>query len=119
MSDFNKIETAKYVIEQVNLQNATVKEALQFKKHLDLDISLGYKTIIIDLGNCESLDPAFFGVIVVTLKQLMRIGGTIKIVKPGLFSETGLTINERIQIFELYNSLDEAIESINSSSEKT
>jgi len=113
MDNFSRIQAGGYVIEKVNLKNATVNEAMEFKKLLETDISLGYNTIIIDLSACDALDPAFFGVIVVTLKQLMRGGGTIKVVKAGLFSESGLTINERLAIFELYDSLDEAIDSIN------
>jgi len=85
MNEFQRQIANGFVIETVNLYEVTITEALRFKKQLELDIELGNKNIIVDLSICNSLDSAFIGVLVVTLKQLMRLGGTIKIVKPGLF----------------------------------
>ena len=113
MNEFQRQIANGFVIETINLDQATVAEALKFKKHLDLDIELGYKNIIIDLSICNSLDPAFIGVLVVTQKQLMRLGGTIKVVKPGLFSKSLLNLTGTIEIFEIYESLENAIYSIN------
>ncbi len=112
MSEFQRQIANGFIIETVNLNEVTIAEALRFKKHLELDIELGYKNIIIDLSICNSLDSAFIGVLVVTLKQLVRLGGTIKIVKPGLFSKSLLNLTGSIEIFELYESLETAIYSI-------
>lgn len=112
MEEFQRQIANGFIIERVNLSKATVAEALKFKKHLEMDIELGYKTIIVDLNNCNSLDPAFIGVLVVTLKQLMRLGGSIKIVKPGMFSKSMLNLTGTIEIFEIYESLDNAIASM-------
>jgi anti-sigma B factor antagonist/stage II sporulation protein AA (anti-sigma F factor antagonist) len=112
MEEFQRQIANGFIIERVNLGQATISEALRFKKHLEMDIELGYKTIIVDLSNCNSLDPAFIGVLVVTLKQLMRLGGSIKIVKPGMFSKSMLNLTGTIEKFELYESLDNAIASM-------
>jgi len=112
MEDFQRQIANGFIIERVNLYQATIAEAMKFKKHLELDIELGYKIIVIDLSNCNSLDPAFIGVMVVTLKKLMRLGGSIKIVKPGMFSKSLLNLTGTIEIFELYETLDDAITSI-------
>jgi anti-anti-sigma factor len=112
MEEFQKQIANGFIIERVNLSQATVAEALKFKKHLEMDIELGYKTIVVDLSNCNSMDPAFIGVLVVTLKQLMRLGGSIKIVKPGMFSKSMLNLTGTIEKFELYESLDNAIASM-------
>jgi anti-anti-sigma factor len=119
MEKFQREVANGFIIERVNLQQATILEAASFKKYLENDINLGYNIIIIDLSNCNSLDSAFIGVMVVTLKQLMRLGGSIKIVKPGMFSKSLLNLTGTIEIFELYDSLDCAIASISISSEKT
>ncbi|MCZ7611484.1 MAG: STAS domain-containing protein [Ignavibacterium sp.] len=119
MNGFQRQIANGFVIETVNLDQATINEAMQFKKHLELDLELGYKNIIIDLSICNSLDSAFIGVLVVTLKQLLRLGGSIKIVKPGLFSKSMLNLTGTIEIFELYESLDSAIYSIDTSNEDT
>jgi len=119
MEEFQRQVANGFIIERVNLTQATISEAGRFKKHLETDISLGYNIIILDLSNCNSLDSAFIGVMVVTLKQLMRMGGSIKIVKPGMFSKSLLNLTGTIEIFELYESLDCAISSISFSSERT
>ncbi len=112
MEEFQRQIANGFIIERVNLNQATITEALKFKKHLEMDIELGYKTIVVDLSNCNSLDPAFIGVLVVTLKQLMRFGGSIKIVKPGMFSKSMLNLTGTIEKFELYESLDNAMASM-------
>lgn len=118
MEEFQRQIANGFIIERVNIYEATITKAAAFKKHLETDISLGYKIIIIDLSNCNSMDSAFIGVMVVTLKQLMRLGGTIKIVKPGLFSKSLLNLTGTIEIFELYDSLDYAISSITSTTKQ-
>ncbi len=119
MNGFQRQIANGFVIETVNLDQATINEAMQFKKHLELDLELGYKNIIIDLSICNSLDSAFIGVLVVTLKQLLHLGGSIKIVKPGLFSKSMLNLTGTIEIFELYESLEAAIYSIDTTNEDT
>jgi anti-anti-sigma regulatory factor len=101
-----------YIIEMINLSTATFSEAARFKKQLETDIDLGYKVIIVDFSNCSLLDSAFMGVLVITLKRLLRLNGTIKIIKPGLFSNPILNLTGTIEIFELYESVDNAIASI-------
>ena len=119
MEEFQRQVANGFIIERVNLTKATITEAGRFKKHLEADINLGYNILIIDLSNCDVLDSAFIGVMVVTLKQLMRLGGSIKIIKPGMFSKSLLNLTGTIEIFELYESLDSAISSIIPSSEGT
>lgn len=106
-----------YIIERINLSCATLSEAAKFKKQLETDIDLGYKVIIVDFSNCSILDSAFMGVLVITLKRLLRLDGTIKIVNPGLFSNPILNLTGTIEIFELYESVDNAIASISISSQ--
>lgn len=112
MVEFQKQIGKGYVIESVNIPSASLHFASTFKKHLDIDINLGYKTIIVDLTNCHSLDSAFIGVLVITLKQLMKIGGSIKIVKPGMFSNSLFNFTGTIEKFELFESIENAIKSL-------
>lgn len=101
-----------FVIETVNLSEATVSEAMQFKKILDLDIELGFKSIIVDLTSCKSLDSAFIGVLVVILKKMIKLNGSLKIVKPGLFSTSLLTLTGTLERFEIFESIEEAVNSL-------
>ncbi len=52
------------------------------------------------------------GVLVIVLKQLMRLGGSLKILKPGLFSDSLLNITGTIEIFEIYESIENVMASI-------
>jgi len=112
MEIFERQIANSFVIETVNLSEATVTEAMQFKKILDLDIELGFRAIIIDLTNCNSLDSAFIGVLVVILKKMLKLNGSLKIVKPGLFSTSLLTLTGTLERFEMYESVDEAKNSV-------
>jgi len=112
MEIFERQIANSFVIETVNLSEATVTEAMQFKKILDLDIELGFRAIIIDLTNCNSLDSAFIGVLVVILKKMLKLNGSLKIVKPGLFSTSLLTLTGTLERFEMYESVDEAKNSL-------
>lgn len=112
MEEFQRQIGQGFIIEKINLCEASIKEAMKFKTHLETDMELGYKVIIVDLSICNSLDSAFIGALVVISKQLLRLGGTIKIVKPGLFTNSLLNITGTIEKFEIYDSLEQAIYSI-------
>lgn len=118
MEEFQRQIGNGYIIERVNLSSATLLEATRFKRQLDTDIELGYKIIIIDFTECSVLDTAFIGVLVITLKKLLRSGGSIKIVKPGMFSNSLLNLTGTIEIFELHESIDHAIASVSLPSSK-
>jgi anti-anti-sigma factor len=118
MEMFERQIASGFVIEAVNLSQATYAEAIDFKKMLELDIELGFRTIIVDLSNCNSLDSAFIGVLVVVFKKLSRMGGSLKILKPGLFTNSLLNLTGTIEIFEIYESLELAISSIVSNNQE-
>ncbi len=112
MLDFERQMAYGFVIEKVNLSRATVKEAQEFKLLLDEDILRGHTIIIVDLSNCEFMDSTFIGVLVVTFKKLVKLGGTLKIVKPGLFANSILNYTGSIEVFEIFDTLNEALASI-------
>jgi hypothetical protein len=55
MEEFQRQIAEGFIIERVNLYQATLTEAIKFKKHLELDIELGYKIIVIDLVTATHL----------------------------------------------------------------
>ncbi|HAB51350.1 MAG: hypothetical protein A2315_06510 [Ignavibacteria bacterium RIFOXYB2_FULL_35_12] len=99
------------VIEVVNINRATFKEADEFKKLLDKDIDKGHFKIIVDLSNCTFMDSTFLSTIVTALKKVSKIGGNLKLV--GVHSETQalLELTGTIKVFEIYETKDEAIKS--------
>ncbi len=100
-----------FLITKINLKKATILEALEFKSELDDEILSGKHNIIIDMGTCEFLDSTFIGVLVVTWKKLKALGGKLKLVKPGYFTKSVFHLTGTIELFETYESVDEALSS--------
>lgn len=99
------------VIEVVDINRATYKEAEEFKKLLDKDIDNGYSKIIVELSNCRFIDSTFLSTIVTSLKKVSKTGGNLKLV--GVHSETQalLELTGTVKVFEIYQNRSEAIES--------
>ncbi len=99
------------VVEIINLDRATLREAEELKENINERISNGYKKVIIDLSSVEFLDSTFLGVIVNTLKKVAKMGGDLKLVgfKPVVRSMFELT--RLFRVFESYGELQDAIRS--------
>jgi len=100
-----------HLITTVNLEKATFQEAIEFKSLIDDEIDQGFNNIIISLNGCESFDSAFIGVLVVIWKKVQTKGGSLKLVKNGKFDHSVLHLTGAIEIFEKYDSIQEALES--------
>lgn len=111
MRDFEINTHCGYLIATVNAEKATILEALEFKSILDDNIYNGQHNLIIDLRNCEFLDSTFIGVLVVTWKKVKAKGGKLKLVKPGNFAQSVFHLTGTIEIFETYDSVEEALSS--------
>lgn len=112
MLDFEKEYSGDIVILTVNLSRATVKEAHEFRKFIDDEISKKKLKIIIDLSPCDFLDSTFIGVLVVTLKKLADIGGELRIIEPPSIAHTILTVTGTLNIFNTHKTKSEAIMSL-------
>lgn len=101
------------VIITVELVRATIKEAEEFKAILTQEIESGPRDIIVDLCYCEFIDSTFLGALVVSLKRLLTVKGTLKLcnLKPSVQSMFELT--RMYKVFEIYDSLDQALASYN------
>ncbi|MEW6506840.1 MAG: STAS domain-containing protein [Bacteroidota bacterium] len=99
------------VVEIINLERATLKEADQLKSMINDKIEIGYKKIIIDLSTVEFIDSTFLGVIVSTLKKVASLRGDLKLVgfQPAVRSMFELT--RLFRVFESYNDLQDAVRS--------
>ena len=99
------------VVEIVNLERASVNEAEQLKVKLANALDDGYKKIIIDLTECDFVDSSFLGVLVNSLKKVVKLDGDLKLVgfRPTVRSMFELT--RLFRVFESYSSLQEAVKS--------
>jgi anti-anti-sigma factor len=111
MENFDLRHHSGYLIASINLQYATFQDAIEFKSLIDEEIEKGYYNIIISLDECQSVDSTFVGILVVIWKKVRTRGGTLKLVKPGSFNHSVLHLTGAIEIFEKYDSIQEALNS--------
>ena len=99
------------IVEIVNLERASVKEAEELKEKLADAFDDGYKKIIIDLTECDFVDSSFLGVLVNSLKKVVKLDGDLKLVgfRPAVRSMFELT--RLFRVFESFSSLQEAVKS--------
>jgi len=111
LKEFEFRHNSGYLITSVNLEKATFQEAIEFKSLIDEKIDEGYHNLIISLNGCDTIDSAFIGVLVVIWKKVRTRGGSLKLVKLGKFDHSVLHLTGAIELFEKYDSVQQAIES--------
>ena len=104
-------EHGAIIVEVVNLQKATLKDAADFKKILFQDIETGWRKMIIDLTECEFIDSTFLGTIVITLKKITGFGGDLRLVGIQPEVKTMLQMTRMNRIFDIYETKEDALES--------
>ena len=112
MEDFTRIVKGNMAIYIVKLTRATYKEARELKFILSKDINDGLKKIIVDLNQCEFMDSTFIGALVVTLKELTKIGGELCLVRPKSIAHTILESSGTLKFFNIKDTLDKAVQSM-------
>jgi len=111
LEDIETMLVNDLAIEIVNLSRATYKEASQLKKNLDELIKNSQMKIIVDISQCEFIDSTFLGVLVLSLKSSAKIGGDVRLVKPHEIVKTLMERAGTLNVFNIYDSIDEAINS--------
>jgi len=112
MLDFKKQVSGDVLIETVNLQRVSCKEANIMKSRIFEDNLLNNKKIIIDISKCDFIDSSFLGALVDSLKRIIKTGGDIKIVIASSSFPEGIVNNSSIQgVFEIYTSVEDALKS--------
>ena len=109
--DFAQLHISDTVVQIVNLSRATYKEASQLKKILDELIQSKQKKLIVDISQCEFIDSTFLGVLVLSLKASAKIDGDIRLVKPHEIVKALMEKAGTLYVFNLYDTLDEALKS--------
>ena len=110
--DFSQEEHGHIIVEVVNLQNATLVQAADFKKILFQDIETGWRKIIIDLTECEFVDSTFLGTLVISLKKITTLGGDLQLVGIQPEVKTMFQLTRMDRIFDIFETKEEAIGSL-------
>ncbi|NWF49109.1 MAG: STAS domain-containing protein [Ignavibacteriaceae bacterium] len=109
MEDFQRFYYKDVAIEVVNLNCATMKDALNFKEFVKHDIDLKFRKIIIDLSTCEFIDSTFIGSIVVLMKEMLQRGGELRIVEPVAMARFLISKTQVLKTFNSYPTRKAAI----------
>jgi anti-anti-sigma factor len=111
VEDFSRLEINNVIIQVVNLSRATYREASELKKNLDQLIKEGRKKIIVDISQCEFIDSTFLGVLVLSLKASAKINGDLRLVKPDEIVKALMEKSGTLNVFNLYDTLEDALKS--------
>lgn len=107
--DFTQEIYNDVTVETVNMERATMKEALEFKDILLNNIDNGCRKLIIDLSSCAFIDSTFLGSLVVVMKKMKNAGGEIILVSPKSFAYDMLQVTGTLKLFSMYILLKEAL----------
>ena len=99
------------VIEKVNLVRATLNEAYEMKDNL-IEDGLDYKKIIVDLSSCDYIDSTFLGALIFSYRKIKERDGQIVLVIGNKGLTNSFIFREISSIFNVYNSINEAIEEL-------
>jgi len=119
MEGFKKQVSGDVLIEKINLQRVSHKEANIMKSRIFEDNLLNNKKIIIDISKCDFIDSSFLGALVDSLKRIIKTGGDIKIViASSSFAERIVNNSGILAVFEIYTSVKDAINSFRQNGEE-
>ena len=108
-----EIELGDTVILELDLLLANTQNAIPFKEYVLDMISHGQKKIIIDLRNAYIIDSTFIGAMVIILKKIKKSDGQLRLVlNSEIKSIRSFFITGLDKVFDIYNNLDEAKQSI-------
>ena len=103
------LENLPGLLIKIKLERAVFEYALLFRRFVEQKISSNYKNYILDLSDTLFLDSTFLGSIIVLLKKINKMDGTLRVVvntnKMMLISQ----INNIEDIIDTFSSVDEAI----------
>ena len=118
MDIFEKRFINQILIEAVKLNNATIKEAVEFKIILEEDILLSKGDIIVDLSECDHIDSTFMGVLVISMKKMKSKDRDLVLIEPKAEKARAIfSVTDTYKVFKIYKSLDDALNNVKASVE--
>ncbi len=91
------------------MERAVFEYALLFRNYTNQKLDLRYKNFIVDLSETLFLDSTFLGSIIVFLKQINAVGGTLKLVVNSEKIALMTQIQNVADIVDTFSTVNEAI----------
>jgi len=92
----------------VDIPRTSIYLANDFKDIIFGAIENGEKYIIVDFSKCEFVDSTFLGVLVVSYKKLIPIGGNIHLVVSNPNILANLDMTRMTKIFKVFPTIEDA-----------
>jgi len=111
----NNISTSiqgEVIIEIVNTVKVTYTEVGELKVKLNKEINSGWRNIIVDISNCRFVDSSFWGLMVLALRDMQKVGRELRIVVGKDFGDNLFKVSGILNKFEFYNSVSDALASL-------
>ena len=85
--------------------------AKAFRQAMDTLIDSGRTQVLLDFTELGFMDSRGIGELVSSYRTIDRLGGSLKILKPGKRIQDTLQLTKLLPIFEVFDSRDEAVAS--------
>lgn len=102
------IKQGSILIVDVNIPRTSIYMANDFKDMIFKAIEEGEKFLVVDFSKCDFVDSTFLGVLVVSYKKLLPLGGNIHLVinNPNIIASLEMTRMNKI--FKVFSNIQEA-----------
>ena len=110
--EFSQERQEGVIVKQVHLTRATKDHAEKFKKFLLKDINEKNNKVIVDLTECEFIDSTFISTLVIALKSVNKLKGSLKLVAVQSDVLSILELTGLVKVFDVFKNLNEAMGSI-------
>ena len=106
--NIDNVKLISFYAKRANLSNA-----MFFKNYLVELIEKGNDKLIIDLSACKIIDSTFLGSLIAVLKRISILGGRLCLICNADICSWLFVMTKMDKVFDIYQSLDEAVNSIN------
>lgn len=96
---------------KIKSERGTVKDANAVKNSIEEELRGGHQNITIDMTELSYVDSNFLGSLVTGLKHAIKSGGDLRLVGFQPPVKTMFELTRLYNIFRIYDSVDEAVES--------
>ena len=117
LENFEIVKVDDIIVIVAHLICPTYLEAKEFKEIINLQVGLGHKKFVVDISLCEHIDSTFIGAIIQSFKRVTSVGGALRIVKPVNSGVDIFILTKTLNVFDLYNTREDAIQSFDSDSQ--
>ena len=112
-NDFEQEKIEDITIIKINVPDATLKHAANFKKFMMRLIESESKKVVVNCENISYMDSTFLGSLVFSLKKMATVGGHLKLILGNVDSPvwTMFETTRMFRVFKTYPDRETALQS--------